>query len=86
MSGLRGLPFSASSWTIELNGEPDGSRPTRFHSAAFTRSSASESVNTLEMLWIEKGSSASPATWALPSPRTTASPSLRGSTCANAGM
>ncbi len=31
MKGLRGLPCSRSSWTMELNAVPDGSRPTRFH-------------------------------------------------------
>ena len=31
MKGLRGLPRSNSSWTMELKGLPDGSRPTRRH-------------------------------------------------------
>ncbi len=67
MNGLRGMPASVSNWTIELNALPDGSRPTRFHKASPTRPSAMVSVKTLQMLWIEKGSSASPATWAVPS-------------------
>ena len=56
MKGLRGLPFSNSSWTIELNAVPDGSRPTVVHSPSPTMPSASVSVNTLEMLWMENGS------------------------------
>ena len=31
MSGLRGIPLSASNWTRELNEVPDGSTSTRFH-------------------------------------------------------
>ena len=55
MKGLRGMPRSRSSWTIELNGLPDGSRPTRCHSRSPTLPSASVSVKTFEMLWIENG-------------------------------
>ena len=58
MKGLRGMPCSNSSWTIELNALPDGSRPTRRHSRSPTLPSASVSVNTFEMLWIENGVSA----------------------------
>jgi hypothetical protein len=29
MNGFRGMPCSYSSWTTELNGLPEGSRPTR---------------------------------------------------------
>ena len=67
MKGLRGMPCSYSSWTMELNGLPDGSRPTRSHSRSPTLPSASVSVNTLEMLWIENGVSASPPAATLPS-------------------
>jgi hypothetical protein len=38
------------------------------------------------MLWIENGSSASPATKAAPSARATARPNLRGSTLASGAM
>ena len=55
MKGLRGRPRSRSSWTIELNGLPDGSRPTLRHSRSPAMPSASVSVNTLETLWIENG-------------------------------
>ena len=55
MKGLRGMPCSYSSWTMELNGLPEGSRPTRRHSRSPTLPSASVSVNTFEMLWIENG-------------------------------
>ena len=58
MKGLRGMPRSNSSWTIELKGLPDGSRPTRRHSRSPNLPSASVSVKTLEMLWIENGVSA----------------------------
>ncbi len=43
---------------MELNGLPEGSRPTRRHSRSPTLPSASVSVNTFEMLWIENGVSA----------------------------
>ncbi len=75
MNGLRGMPFSASSWTSELNGVPDGSRPTRRQISSswypalppgppglpcpWDITSASEKV--LEMDWTENGTSQSPA-------------------------
>jgi hypothetical protein len=62
ISGLRGFPFSDSSWTSALNAEPAGSRPTWFQSAAPTWPSASDKLKMVEMLCSEKGSSASPAT------------------------
>ncbi len=74
MKGLRGMPRSYSSWTMELKGLPDGSRPTRLHSRSPTLPSASVSVNTLEMLWIENGTSLSPPAATLPSASTTARP------------
>jgi hypothetical protein len=61
MKGLRGTPASRSSWTIELKAEPEGSRPTRFQIASPCLPSASVSVKTLEILWMEKASSASPS-------------------------
>ena len=61
MKGLRGLPSSFSSWTMELKEEPDGSRPTRLQTFSPCFPSASVSVNTLDTLWIEKASSQSPA-------------------------
>jgi hypothetical protein len=59
MNGLRGMPCSASSWTMELNREPDGSRPTRFHRSSPIRCSAMVRVKTLEIDWIENGIQAS---------------------------
>ncbi len=61
ISGLRGMPCSCSSRTMELNREPEGSRPTRFHRSAPSFSRAMVRVNTLEMLWMEKAVAASPA-------------------------
>jgi hypothetical protein len=61
MKGLRGLPFSNSSCTMELNAVPEGSRPTRAHRLSPIMPSASVSVKTFEMLCIEKACSASPA-------------------------
>ena len=55
MNGLRGRPASYSSWTIELNADPDGSRPTWFQSPSPSLPSASVSRKTFEMLWIENG-------------------------------
>jgi hypothetical protein len=86
ISGFRGTPFSASSWTMELNGEPEGSRPTRVHKSAPERFSAMVSVKTLEMLWIENGTFASPASAVSPSSAATAMPNFAGSTRASAGM
>ena len=86
ISGLRGIPRSCSSWTIELNALPDGSRPTRFHRSVPTLSSASASMNTLEMDWIEKGSSQSPAPCTAPCASAKARPSLFGPTRASAGI
>ena len=53
MNGLRGMPFSYSSCTSELNVVPDGSRPMRVQSLSPSSCIAIVSVNTLEMLWIE---------------------------------
>lgn len=39
---------------MELKEDPDGSRPTRFHTVSPALPSASVSMKTLEMLWIEK--------------------------------
>ena len=55
MKGLRGMPRSSSSCTIELNGLPEGSRPTRRHSRSPMRPSARVRVKTLVMLWTENG-------------------------------
>jgi hypothetical protein len=44
---------------MELNGLPDGSRPIRVHNRAPTLRRTIDSVNTFEMLWMEKRSSAS---------------------------
>src|SRR3546814_143456 len=50
MKGLRGMPFSYSSWISELNGSPEGSRSTRRHSSSPTAPSARGRVWTLAML------------------------------------
>ena len=56
------MPFSRSSWTIELNVEPEGSCPTRLHrSEPARRPSAIVRVNTFDMLWMENAVSVSPA-------------------------
>ena len=55
MNGLRGMPFSASSSTPGMNRDPDGSTPTRDHSADPTFPSASVSAQTFATDWIEKG-------------------------------
>ena len=86
MNGFLGMPRSNSSWTTELNGLPDGSRPTRRHSRSPAMPSASVSVNTFEMLWIENGTSASPPAKTLPSASITAMPNACGPTRANSGM
>ena len=44
------MPFSYSSCTMELKGEPDDSRPTRIHNLSPTLPSASVTANTFEML------------------------------------
>jgi hypothetical protein len=50
MKGLRGVPRSRSSWTMELKGLPDGSRLTRCHSLSPTLPQARVKVKTFEML------------------------------------
>ena len=59
---------------MELNGLPEGSRPTRCHSRSPTLPSASVSVKTFEMLWIENGVSLSPPAATLPSASITTRP------------
>ena len=71
---------------MELNGLPEGSRPTRCHSLSPTLPNASVSVKTFEMLWIENGMSQSPAAVTLFSQSTTAIPKALGSTRASSGM
>jgi hypothetical protein len=62
------------------------SRPTRCHRASPILPSASVTANTLEMLWIENGSSASPVEKVSPLTVATEMPNLRGSTAASLGM
>jgi hypothetical protein len=82
MKGLRGTPCSRSSCTIELNGVPEGSRPTRRQSVSPTLPSAWVSANTFETLWIENGFlGLAGSMWTAPSAVTTQSPNCRGSTC-----
>ena len=80
------MPFSASSWTMELKREPEGSRPTRSHRLAPSLLSAMVRVKTLEMLWIENGRCAPPASAVRPSQVAMAMAKFLGSTRASAGM
>jgi hypothetical protein len=86
MNGLRGLPCSFSSCTSELNGLPEGSRPMRSHSASPMRCIESVSVKSFETLWIENGTSPSPAKASSPAQVRSAMPNCRASTRASAGM
>jgi len=61
MNGLRGLPCSVSSCTIELNALPEGSRPARAQSPSPIRPSAKVSEKPLETDWNENGSVRIPA-------------------------
>ena len=78
MNGLRGMPFSVSSWISELNRMPEGSLPTLFHSSSGTHSIASARAKSLEIDWIEKGVSASPVANSFPSTVLTTSANWRG--------
>jgi len=86
MNGLRGRPFSCSSWTIELNELPEGSRPTPLQTASPSLPSAKARVNTFDTLWIENPVAASPADSTRPSGSATAMPNSLGSTLASSGM
>ena len=59
MKGFLGIPFSSSSWIMELKAVPEGSFPTLLHidSPLMERAIAKES--TFEILWMEKVTSAS---------------------------
>jgi hypothetical protein len=59
---------------MELNGLPEGSRPTRRHNLSPTLPKANVSVKTFEMLWIENAVSLSPAAATLPSASITTRP------------
>ncbi len=48
IKGLRGMPFSYSSWTRELKALPEGSRPVRCQSVGSSMTMVR--VNSLEML------------------------------------
>ena len=61
IKGLLGIPCVSSSSIIELNAWPEGSRPTLSHKVSPYSSKARVKDNTLDMLCIEKGISASPA-------------------------
>ncbi len=86
MNGLRGMPFSYSSCTRELNGLPDGSRPTFSHRLSPPSASARARAKTLVIDWAENGTSQSPTPKTLPSRSATAIPNCPGSTDASAGM
>lgn len=60
MNGLRGMPFSYSNCTRELNGLPEGSLPTPRHICSPSRESARARANTLDMDWVENGCCQSP--------------------------
>lgn len=80
------MPRSLSSCTSELNGPPEGSRPMRSHIASPKARMASVSENTLDMLWIENGTAASPAAAVSPAQVRSAMPNCRGDTRASAGI
>lgn len=86
MNGLRGMPFSYSSCTSELNGLPDGSRPTRSHRLSPPSASARARANTLVMDCAENGTRQSPTPKTFPSRSAIAIPNCAGSTVASAGM
>ena len=65
---------------------PEGSRPTWLQRASPCLPSASVRRKTLEMLWIENGTPASPTAWSAPSTVATARPKRFGSTRASSGM
>jgi hypothetical protein len=67
MNGLRGMPCSASSWTMELNREPTVRAPPASTGRRPGAAAPASSVNTLEMLWIENGIQASPVSNVSPS-------------------
>ena len=71
---------------IRSKAVPEGSRPTRRHRSSPSRPSTAASENTLEMLWIENGVSASPAPSSVPSARQTATPTCAGSILASSGI
>jgi len=80
------MPRSNSSWTMELKGLPEGSRPTRRHNLSPILPKARVSVNTFEMLWIENGVSLSPPAETFPSASITTRPKPLGSTRASSGI
>lgn len=86
MNGLRGMPFSYSSWTRELKGLPEGSRPTCSQRSSPSRARSRARVNTLVMDCVENGSRQSPTPYTVPSGSATAMPKRRGSRAASAGM
>ena len=86
MNGLRGMPFSCSSWTSELYGLPDGSRPTRLQRLAPSEAMTNASANTLVTLCAENCTSHAPTPVTLPSRSATAMPNWFGSTVPSAGM
>ena len=86
MNGLRGMPCSYSSWTSELKGLPEGSRPTCSQRLSPSRARSRASVKTLVTDWVEKGCCHSPTPYTVPSSSATAIPKRFGSTAARAGM
>ncbi len=86
INGLRGLPCSYSSCTSELKALPEGSRPTRCHRSSPSNWNASVQANSLEMLWMENGTAASPTQWLRPSANTSAMPKCVAGTLPSSGM
>lgn len=83
------MPFSASSWTSELNGVPDGSRPTRCQMLSWPPwlwAITSASENVLEMDCTENGVSQSPTPYTSPLISATAIPKRSADTRSSAGM
>lgn len=71
---------------MELNGEPEGSRPTRFHRASPLVSRARLSMNTFVIDCAENGASAQPVVKISPSFVASASANAFGSASARAGI
>ncbi len=86
MKGLRGMPFSHSSCTSELNGVPDGSRPTRFQMSSLSLAMTSASEKAFDMDWTENGTSQSPTPYTSPLMSASAMPKRSVGTFSSAGM
>ena len=71
---------------MELKALPDASRPTRRQTSLPTVASANVKVKTLDTLWIENATSASPVATMAPPTGSTAMPKWLTSALANSGI